>query len=166
MAFERRSMRSPAHVWIHFVSHNLGPRAAVMSADRDVLSSFRLPGVCTCRTARDVFYGLAMLDRWVPEGSAVKHISLMRTVTVLMAAALSAPFALLHSADRVWKQIEVGKPHIRAVVRATPVVRLRRGFHLNTFPCILKSAASGSLPIGCDDGGDLMSQGKPSWPFI
>ena len=72
-----------------------------------LLSSFWLPGpfALVALLGPGVFYGLAMLDRWVPEGSAVKRVSSPRwTFTVLMAAALCAPFALPQSADRVWKQ--------------------------------------------------------------
>jgi poly-beta-1,6-N-acetyl-D-glucosamine synthase len=100
-------------MWIHFMSHKLGRVLLPWALIAILLSSFWLPGpfALVALLGQAVFYGLAMLDRWVPEGSALKRISSpVRTFTVLMAAALCAPFALLQSADRVWKQTEVGKP--------------------------------------------------------
>ena len=99
-------------MWIHFVSHKLGRVLLPWALIAILLSSFWLPRplALVVLLGQAVFYGLAMLDRWVPEGAAVKRISSpMRTFTVLMAAALCAPFALLHSGDGVWKQTEVGK---------------------------------------------------------
>lgn len=99
-------------MWIHFVSHKVARVLLPWAMTAILLSSFWLPSpyAAVALLVQAVFYGLAMLDRWLPEGSALKRISSpVRTFAVLMAAALCAPFALLHSGDRVWKQTEVSK---------------------------------------------------------
>jgi cellulose synthase/poly-beta-1,6-N-acetylglucosamine synthase-like glycosyltransferase len=99
-------------MWIHFVSHKLGRLLLPWALIVVFVSSLALPRpASTLAVAAQVgFYAIALMDRWMPESSRLKKISSpAQTFTVLMVAALCAPFALFTSADRVWKQTVVGK---------------------------------------------------------
>lgn len=99
-------------MWIYFVSHKLGRLMMPWALIAILVSSFWFPPplAAIALTAQALFYGLAGIDPWIGEQSVLKRLSSpIRTFVVLMAAALYAPFALWQSADRVWKQTEVGK---------------------------------------------------------
>lgn len=100
-------------MWIHFVSHKLGRLLMPFALIAAFVSAFWLPGALAPAAvlAQTAFYAVAVLDRWIPEGAVAKRLSSpVRTFTVLMAAALCAPFAALSSPGRLWTQTEVGVP--------------------------------------------------------
>jgi glycosyltransferase involved in cell wall biosynthesis len=99
-------------MWLHFVSHKFGRLLLPWALIAALGSAAALPWpVSIIALAPQVaFYGLALADRWIPEATLLKRLSSpVRTFTVLMAAALCAPFALLTPSDKVWKETAVGK---------------------------------------------------------
>jgi biofilm PGA synthesis N-glycosyltransferase PgaC len=94
-------------MWIDFVSHKLGrlllPYACLLIA----VSSLFVPDPWRLLViaAQAVFYGLAMLDLWIPERSLPKQLtSPIRTFVVLMAAAFCAGSILLKPQGDFWKE--------------------------------------------------------------
>lgn len=97
-------------VGFHFFSYKLGrlllPYALILMA----VSSFGLPGYWAGAAigGQVLVYGLAGVDPWVPEGSAMKRLSAVcRTFVVMIAAAFCAGSILFVPADRLWKVTRV-----------------------------------------------------------
>ena len=93
-------------MWVDFVSHKLGrlllPYACLLMAG----SSFWLPAPwrALAFAGQGLFYALAFIDAWLPEGFVVKRLtSPIRTFVVLMAAAFCAGSILFRSHDYFWK---------------------------------------------------------------
>jgi hypothetical protein len=105
------ALLGPANrMWIHFVSHKLGRLLMPFALIAAFVSAFWLPGVLApvAVLAQVGFYAIALLDRWIPDGTLLKRVSSpIRTFTVLMAAAFCAPFAAMSSPERLWTQTEV-----------------------------------------------------------
>jgi biofilm PGA synthesis N-glycosyltransferase PgaC len=94
-------------MWIHFVSHKVGRLLLPWALIAVCVSAIALPGpFAVLALAPQIgLYGIALVDRWIPEHSLLKRLSSpARTFTVLMAAALCAPFVLLAPAEKVWKE--------------------------------------------------------------
>jgi cellulose synthase/poly-beta-1,6-N-acetylglucosamine synthase-like glycosyltransferase len=94
-------------MWIDFVSHKLGrlllPYACLLIA----VSTPWLPEPwrTLAIAGQALFYGLALLDLWIPEGFGLKRItSPLRTFVVLMAAAFCAGSILFLPHNYFWKE--------------------------------------------------------------
>lgn len=99
-------------MWIHFASHKLGrlllPFALLAVAGSSCFLGS--PWAPAALAAQAVFYGLALVDRWVPEGNPVKRLTaLVRTFVVLMAAALFAASILFRPSDSFWTKPTAGR---------------------------------------------------------
>jgi len=93
-------------MWIHFASHKLGRLLLPFALLTALLSSAFLPGpwAATLLAVQITGYGLALVDRWVPERSRSKRLTaLMRTFVVLMVAALAGASILFRSSGSFWK---------------------------------------------------------------
>jgi cellulose synthase/poly-beta-1,6-N-acetylglucosamine synthase-like glycosyltransferase len=94
-------------MWLHFLSYKLGRVLLPFALLAMLLSSFGLPG--WWRTAavgmQALFYGLALVDGWIPEAWKVKRAaSVARTFVVLMAASLCAVSIFFVPPRRLWKE--------------------------------------------------------------
>jgi hypothetical protein len=97
-------------MWIHFMSHKLGRLMLPWALIAAFGSALALPDPfrILMLAPQVAFYALALVDQWVPEHTLLKRLSSpIRTFTVLMAAALCAPFALLAPSEKVWKETAV-----------------------------------------------------------
>jgi cellulose synthase/poly-beta-1,6-N-acetylglucosamine synthase-like glycosyltransferase len=98
----------PNHrLWIHFVSHKLGRLLLPYMLIVVFLASLVLPAPLSywMWTAQAGFYGLAALDRIMPDTSPLKRFSSFAgTFVVLMVAAGCAPKILFVPADKLWKK--------------------------------------------------------------
>ncbi len=97
-------------VGFHFFSYKLGrlllPYAMMLAA----ASSFWLPGVWAAAMVggQGVFYGMALVDAWLPAGSVLRRVSSpCRTFVTLAAAAFCAGSILFVPAKRLWKETRV-----------------------------------------------------------
>jgi biofilm PGA synthesis N-glycosyltransferase PgaC len=102
-------------MWLAFLSHKLGrllmPFALLLAA----VTSFALssPWRDVALAAQAVFYGIAVLDVWIPDRFLFKSVSAaIRGFTVLMAAAFCAALMLLGPSENLWKETRVrsGEP--------------------------------------------------------
>ena len=94
-------------MWIHFVSHKVGRLLLPWALIAVFVSAVALPSpfAILALAPQIGFYGFALADPWIPEGSLLKRVSSpVRTFTVLMAAVLCAPFLLFTPAEKVWKE--------------------------------------------------------------
>ena len=97
-------------MWLAFLSHKLArllmPFALLLAG----AATFGLsqPLRTMALTAQAAFYGLAVLDLWIPDWFTFKGISAaIRGFTVLMAAAFCAAILLLRPAESLWKETTV-----------------------------------------------------------
>jgi cellulose synthase/poly-beta-1,6-N-acetylglucosamine synthase-like glycosyltransferase len=97
-------------MWLAFLSHKLArllmPFALLLAA----AASFGLsqPSRAIAVSAQAVFYGVAVLDLWIPDRFTFKGISAaIRGFTVLMAAAFCAALLLLRPSENLWKETTV-----------------------------------------------------------
>jgi len=90
--------------WIDFVSHKLGRLLLPWLLAALLGVSFFLPGRWRAAAAAQLFvYTLAIIDRFLPGGSAVKRLSSpLRAFVTLMAAAVCAVGILIIPAERFW----------------------------------------------------------------
>jgi hypothetical protein len=75
-----------------------------------LVSSFGLPAPYwqIALAAQAAFYGIALLDQWLPEDSAIKGFSSpIRTFVVLVAASLMACKIFFMPARDLWKETKV-----------------------------------------------------------
>ena len=95
---------------IHFVSAKFARLLLPFLLILILLSSFGLPELFAqlMVAAQVVFYGVAFLDRWIPEHSVIKSLSSpIRTFVVLMAASLMACKIFFIPARDLWKETKV-----------------------------------------------------------
>jgi poly-beta-1,6-N-acetyl-D-glucosamine synthase len=97
-------------LWFEFASHKLArlllPYALLLAA----ATSFALPGHWRMGllVAQTAFYGLALVDWWVPRGLPLKRItSPLRSFIVLLAAALYAARVLFPNAKNLWRETQL-----------------------------------------------------------
>jgi poly-beta-1,6-N-acetyl-D-glucosamine synthase len=93
-------------MWIHFVSHKVGRLILPFALIGLFLSSIFLPWPWSVLFvgAQAGFYGLALMDFLVPEGTIIKRVtSIIRTFTVLMVAAFWGASILFRSSESFWK---------------------------------------------------------------
>ena len=97
-------------VGFHFFSYKLGrlllPYAVLLAA----IGSFGLPHPWRelALASQGVFYGLVIVDRWIPAGNALKKLTgASRTFLVLLAAAFCAGSILVIPPGKLWKQTQV-----------------------------------------------------------
>jgi cellulose synthase/poly-beta-1,6-N-acetylglucosamine synthase-like glycosyltransferase len=94
-------------IWLHYVSHKLSRLLLPYAFALIAVSSLFLPDPWrTVLVAGQVlFYGLALVDRWIPEGMALKRISsLIRTFVMLLAASFAAGSILFRPARTLWTE--------------------------------------------------------------
>jgi len=101
-------------MWLAFISHKLGrllmPFALLLAA----VTSFALsqPWRTAALATQAVFYGVAVLDAWIPDRFMFKSVSAaIRGFAVLMAAAFCAALILLGPSDNLWKETTVRSTH-------------------------------------------------------
>ncbi len=97
-------------MWLHFVSHKLGRLLLPFALLAAAASSFFLPYPWNriALGTQAAFYGLALVDRRLPEGFALKRISSpARVFTVLMAAAFCAAAILFQPERDFWGETRV-----------------------------------------------------------
>jgi poly-beta-1,6-N-acetyl-D-glucosamine synthase len=92
-------------MWIHFMSHKVGRLLLPYLLIASYVSSFYLPAPwnLVLATGQLVFYGVAMLDQWVPPSRIKKYSSLAWTFVVLMWAALCATSIIFRPSQSLWK---------------------------------------------------------------
>lgn len=92
-------------MWIHFMSHKVGRLLLPYLLIASYVSSFYLPQPwnLVLATGQLVFYGVAMLDQWVPPSRIKKYSSLAWTFVVLMWAALCATSIIFRPSQSLWK---------------------------------------------------------------
>lgn len=92
-------------MWLHFLSHKFGRLLLPHLLIAVFVSSFflRPPWNESMVLAQIVFYGLAVLDPWIPESPAKKVSSLIRTFVVMMAATFLAASILFRPSESFWK---------------------------------------------------------------
>jgi cellulose synthase/poly-beta-1,6-N-acetylglucosamine synthase-like glycosyltransferase len=97
----------PTHrLWIHFISHKLARLLVPYALIAVFVSSFALPSPLKYLVllGQIGLYGLAALDRILPDKSPLKRLSSpIGTFVVMMAAALCAASILFIPPDRLWK---------------------------------------------------------------
>ena len=98
----------PTHrLWIHFISHKLARLLLPYALIAVFIASFTLPAPWNyCSLAgQAALYGIAALDRFLPDRSPLKRISSpASTFVVLMAAAFCAASILFVSPEKLWKR--------------------------------------------------------------
>lgn len=97
----------PNHpLWFHFVSHKLGRLFLPYALLLVFLSSFMLPAPLkyVAFGGQALFYGIAALDPFLSDASALKRFSSpLGTFVVMMAAALYAASILFVPPEKLWK---------------------------------------------------------------
>lgn len=109
-----RLLHPRTRMWFHFVSYKCGRLMLPFALLLGAAASVALPRGWreTALASQAAFYGLAILDAWVPDSWFVKRFSsLARTFTYLMAATLVAPFYLWRGGGGAWKHTEVRPAH-------------------------------------------------------
>ena len=93
-------------MWIHFVSHKLARLLLPFAFLAMAVTTFWLPEpwLVWMLAAQILFYGLAALDPWIPDGPVKRVSSPARTFVVLFAAALAAGRILLPFQTDFWKE--------------------------------------------------------------
>jgi poly-beta-1,6-N-acetyl-D-glucosamine synthase len=95
---------------MHFVSAKFGRLVLPFLLMVIAASSFGLPFLFrqVAVAGQILFYVVAFLDRWIPEGSAIKSLSSpVRTFVVLMAASFMACKIFFTPARELWKETKV-----------------------------------------------------------
>jgi cellulose synthase/poly-beta-1,6-N-acetylglucosamine synthase-like glycosyltransferase len=92
-------------MWIHFLSHKLGRLFLPYMLLAVLISSPFLPRPWNVilTSAQAFFYGIALLDPWIPLSPLKKISSLARTFVALVLAALCATSILFRRSDSFWK---------------------------------------------------------------
>jgi cellulose synthase/poly-beta-1,6-N-acetylglucosamine synthase-like glycosyltransferase len=93
-------------LWLHFVSYKLGRLLLPFALLACLIASGFLPSPwnSVLLGSQAGFYGIALLDLWIPEGFVGKRItSPARTFVTLMAASACAPSILFVPSARFWK---------------------------------------------------------------
>ena len=93
-------------MWLHFVSYKLGRLLLPFVMITAALAScgLAMPGKWIFIILQVAFYGLAYLDRWIPEGSPLKRLSSPVYIFVsMMIAALCALTILFVPPQTLWK---------------------------------------------------------------
>jgi cellulose synthase/poly-beta-1,6-N-acetylglucosamine synthase-like glycosyltransferase len=96
--------------FIHFLSHKLGRLFLPFAMLAVAISSFWLPepSRVLMLSLQAIFYGLAVLDPVIPEGSPLKRISaVIRAFVVLVAAAACALTVFIRPARSLWRETQV-----------------------------------------------------------
>ena len=97
--------------FLHFLSHKMGRLMLPFALLAALCSSFLIgePWRGLARQGESFFYGAALLDRLIPEKTALKRITaVIRAFLVLIAAALCAVVVFFLPAQRLWKETRVG----------------------------------------------------------
>jgi poly-beta-1,6-N-acetyl-D-glucosamine synthase len=100
-------------MWLHFVSHKLGRLMLPWALLWMLAASFRLvqPLATVALALQAAFYGLALLDTWLPETWVVKRLSSpIRTFVVLMLAAFCAVSICFVPLRVLWKETRISAP--------------------------------------------------------
>jgi biofilm PGA synthesis N-glycosyltransferase PgaC len=94
----------------HFISGKFGRLAIPFFLILIAISTFGLPQpfLQIALAGQALFYFIALLDRWIPQGSAVKMLSSpVRTFVVLMGAALMGLSIFFVPPRKLWKETKV-----------------------------------------------------------
>lgn len=97
--------------FIHFLSHKLGRLLLPFALIGAALASFFLPAPwrAAALSLQAIFYGLALLDPFIPERNPLKRLSAVaRAFVVLTAAAGCALAVFVLPAQRLWKETRIG----------------------------------------------------------
>jgi cellulose synthase/poly-beta-1,6-N-acetylglucosamine synthase-like glycosyltransferase len=94
-------------MWVHFVSHKVGRLLLPFSLLAMAVASFWLPDFWAnlALGLQGIFYGLAAIDRWIPDRWMLKSLtSPIRTFVAFMAAALAAVSFFFVPSSRFWRE--------------------------------------------------------------
>jgi cellulose synthase/poly-beta-1,6-N-acetylglucosamine synthase-like glycosyltransferase len=97
-------------ILFHFVSHKIARLLLPWALLAAAVTTASLPGrwLVVAASAQAVVYGLAIVDRFVPEGFPLKRVSApTRSFLVLLAAAAYAVRVLFTPATQLWKETRV-----------------------------------------------------------
>ena len=97
-------------LWPHYVSYKFGRLLAPFALLTILAASFFLPAGWRAAVllAQGAFYGLALLDYWLPEGLLVKRVSSpARAFVILMSAAACATSIFFVPGGRLWRTTRV-----------------------------------------------------------
>jgi biofilm PGA synthesis N-glycosyltransferase PgaC len=105
---------SPFHngIWLHFMSHRFGRLMLPFLLIGILVGSFGLPWPFSALAliGQACFYGLALIDPLVPDGSTLKKLtSVTRTFVVLVLAALSASSIVFRPNKQFWSVTRIGE---------------------------------------------------------
>ena len=98
---------TPANrLWWHFLSYKFGRLVLPFALIAILVSSILLPSPwwIPALGAQVLFYGLAVLDYWIPGGFLKRISSPVRTFVTLMGASLLAVLIFFVPSDRLWQQ--------------------------------------------------------------
>ena len=98
-------------MWVHFCSHKLGRLLLPFFLMGMFAGTFALPQpwMAMLLAGQVGFYAVGLLDRWIPEGAPVKHLtSVVRTFIILVSAALAAARILFQPNQDFWKVTRIG----------------------------------------------------------
>jgi cellulose synthase/poly-beta-1,6-N-acetylglucosamine synthase-like glycosyltransferase len=99
--------------WFHFISYKVSRVLLPYALIAVAVASFFLPTpfAYVAIGGQVFFYGLAAIDRWIPEGTLLKRISSPpRTFCMLMAASIRAVSVFFVPASDLWKTTQVRTP--------------------------------------------------------
>jgi len=100
-------------MWIHFFSYKFGRLLLPFALLGMAISSFWLPQPWAnlFLLTQVLFYGLACIDQWIPEKTALKRLSsVCHTFVVLMLASLCAVSIFFVPPRTLWKETRVSTP--------------------------------------------------------
>jgi hypothetical protein len=100
-------------MWLHFVSHKVGRLLLPFGLLAIAVATPWLPAPwrALAVASQGAVYGLAFVDRWVPEGSLLKRLSSpARTFLMLVVAALWASSIVLPGRHNFWRVPKTGGP--------------------------------------------------------
>ena len=103
---------TPANrLWWHFLSYKFGRLVLPFALIAILVSSILLPSPWWLPAfgVQVLFYGLAVLDYWIPGGFLKRISSPVRTFVTLMGASLLAVLIFFVPSERLWQQTRVGR---------------------------------------------------------
>jgi hypothetical protein len=93
-------------MWVHFVSHKMGRLTLPFTLIVLFVSSLFLPQpwASIAVTGQLVFYFVAVLDRFIPNGTIIKRLtSIISTFVVMTWAAFCAASILFRPSESFWR---------------------------------------------------------------
>lgn len=108
-------------MWIHFFSHKVGRLLLPFALLLIAASSFGLPAPWNrlANIGQALFYGLAVIDRWIPDKNPLKRLSsVIHTFVVLMLASLCAVSIFFVPPRSLWTETRASDSAAEFIGRA------------------------------------------------